>query len=294
MSAYMHYLEHVTIVALLFGVLSMALDLLSGRMGVFALCLASFYGIGAYSSALVSLNHQDSFLGVLIGAFLSVTVSIAISFPSFRMMRNDSFVIASFALQLVASNVMTSWIEVTRGPLGISGIAGPVILGWTVASSGEFLLLCAGFAIVSFLIVTGITSAPLGRILHAVREDEMLAQGLGYDLLRCKVAVFAVSAALASTAGSLFAHYSSYIEPSCFTINESLLVLCMAVIGGAGSKWGPILGALVLVALPEALRFVGLPPTVAANMRQFLYGLALVATMMWRPRGLIGVYRFGR
>ena len=105
---------------------------------------------------------------------------------------------------------------------------------------------------------------------------------------------FTVSAALAASAGSLYAHYITYIDPSSFTVMESILVISMVIIGGAGSRWGPVIGAVVLVILPEALRFLGLPIGVAANLRQVIYGIVLVAVMMFRPQGLVGRYGFGR
>jgi branched-chain amino acid transport system permease protein len=108
------------------------------------------------------------------------------------------------------------------------------------------------------------------------------------------VTAFAVSAALAASAGSLYAHYITYIDPTSFTVMESILVISMVIIGGAGSKWGPVIGAVVLVTLPEALRFIGLPSSVAANLRQIFYGTLLVIMMMFRPRGLVGRYGFGR
>lgn len=106
--------------------------------------------------------------------------------------------------------------------------------------------------------------------------------------------MFAISAALAASAGSLYAHYISYIDPTSFTVMESILVLSMVIIGGAGSLWGPFVGASVLVILPEALRFMGLPTALAANARQIIYGSLLVIMMLFRPRGLVGRYGFGR
>jgi branched-chain amino acid transport system permease protein len=131
-------------------------------------------------------------------------------------------------------------------------------------------------------------------VLHAIREDEVFTRALGKNTLRYKVTAFAVSAALAASAGSLYAHYIIYIDPTSFTVMESILVISMVIIGGAGSPWGPLVGAVVLVTLPEALRFVGLPSSVAANLRQIFYGALLVIMMMFRPRGLVGRYGFGR
>ena len=134
--------------------------------------------------------------------------------------------------------------------------------------------------------------SPFGRLLKAIREDEVLCQSLGKSIGAAKVSVFTVSAGIAGLAGGLFAHYISYIDPSSFTVMESVVIISIVVVGGAGSFWGPIAGAIVLVSVPEMLRFVGLPTAIAANVRQMLYGVALIAFMMWRPRGFLGEYAF--
>jgi branched-chain amino acid transport system permease protein len=122
----------------------------------------------------------------------------------------------------------------------------------------------------------------------------VFARAHGKNTLYFKVTAFAVSAALAATAGCIYAHYITYIDPTSFTVMESILIISMVIIGGAGSLWGPLVGAIVLVTLPEALRFVGLPNTVAANLRQMIYGSLLIIMMMFRPRGLVGRYGFDR
>jgi branched-chain amino acid transport system permease protein len=149
-------------------------------------------------------------------------------------------------------------------------------------------------ATVAYLIVDRISSSPFGRVLRAIREDETFAQSLAKNTTAYKVTAFCVSAALAASAGSLYAHYVTYIDPTSFTVMESILVISMVIIGGAGSRWGPLIGAIALVTFPELLRLVGLPASVAANLRQILYGSLLVVMMMLRPRGLVGLYGFGR
>ncbi len=158
----------------------------------------------------------------------------------------------------------------------------------------DFLILAAAFACFAYFVVYRLTSSPFGRVLHAIREDEVFAKAHGKNTLYFKVTAFAVSAALAASAGSLYASYITYIDPTSFTVMESILIISMVIIGGAGSLWGPLIGAFVLVTLPEALRFVGLPDAVAANLRQIIYGSLLVIMMMFRPRGLVGKYGFNK
>ena len=222
---------------------------------------------------------------------MAALISFVVSLPSLRL-HDDYFVIATFGFQVILYGVFNNWMELTRGPLGIPGIPQPVIFGWHVNSHLDFLILAAGFACFAYFAVYRITSSPFGRVLHAIREDEVFAKAHGKNTLYFKVTAFAVSAALAAMAGSLYAHYITYIDPTSFTVMESILIISMVIIGGAGSTWGPLVGAVVLVTLPEALRFVGLPSAVAANLRQIIYGSLLVIMMMFRPRGLVGKYGF--
>jgi branched-chain amino acid transport system permease protein len=126
----------------------------------------------------------------------------------------------------------------------------------------------------------------------AIREDEVFALAAGKNVAAYKVAVFVIGSGMAAIAGALYAYYISFIDPTSFTVMESIFIISIVIIGGAGSLWGPVIGAVVLVTLPELLRFIGLPSSVAANLRQILYGGLLVAFMMWRPQGLVGKFRF--
>jgi len=289
----MEYLLHIAIIALCFVVLAVSLDLLAGQTGLLALSHAAFYGLGAYTSALLAIHAGAPFLlamsaGMLVAAFVSLLVSI----PSLRL-HGDYFAIATFGFQMILYSVFNNWSEVTGGSIGISGIPRARVFGMTIESRAGYVLLAGVFAVVAIVVVRRIARSPFGRVLRAIREDEPFATALGKNTTRFKVTVFALSAAMAASAGSLYGHYNSYIDPSSFTVLESILVVSMVIIGGAGSVWGPVLGAIVLVALPEALRFVGLPLAVAANMRQILYGCLLVVMMMFRPRGLVGQYGLG-
>ncbi len=290
----MDYLIHILVLVCIFAVLTVSLDLLAGHMGSLSIAHAAFYGLGAYTSALIVTRIGAPFvIGVAAGTVVAAAISFIVSLPSLRL-HDDYFVIATFGFQMILVSIFNNWMHVTRGPLGIPGIPQPVIFGWHISSHADFLILAFVFAAFAYFVVYRLTSSPFGRVLHAIREDEVFAQALGKNTLRFKVTAFAVSAALAAMAGSLYAHYITYIDPTSFTVMESILVISMVIIGGAGSTWGPLVGAVVLVTLPEALRFVGLPSNVAANLRQIFYGALLVVMMMFRPRGLAGRYSFGR
>jgi len=290
----MDYVLHIAVLIGIYTTLSVSLDLLVGHTGLLSLAHAAFYGLGAYTSALFAVQLGAPFpVGVLAGMVMAALVSLIVSLPSLRL-HEDYFVIATFGFQMIIFSIFNNWIELSRGPLGIPGIPQPVILGWAVQSHFEFVFLSTLLASFAFLVVGLITTSPFGRVLRAIREDEVFAQAMGKNTVRFKITAFAVSAMLAASAGSLYAHYVTYIDPTSFTVMESILVISMVIIGGAGSLWGPMVGAIVLVMLPEALRFLGLPSSIAANLRQIVYGVLLVVMMMIRPGGLMGRYGFGR
>lgn len=288
----MVYLSHIIILTCIYAVLAVSLDLVVGKAGMLSVAHSVFYGIGAYSSALLTSAIGVPFpIAVLAGMAVASVASFLISLPAMRL-QEDYFVIATFGFQLISFNILNNWLEVTRGPLGINSIPRPDLFGWRLDSDIGYVLLALCLLVITFFIALKVSGSPFGRVLRAIREDEVFTKSLGKNTFYFKVSTLAVSAALAAAAGSLYAHYVTYIDPTNFTVLESILILSMVIIGGADSKWGPLLGAAVLVAIPEALRFLGLPLETAANLRQVIYGIALIILMMIRPRGLVGNYNF--
>jgi branched-chain amino acid transport system permease protein len=278
----------------IYATLTLSVDLLVGHMGLVSVCHAALFGAGAYTSALLVIHMGCPFAIALVGAMiLAAILSIPVSLAALRL-RGDGFVIASFGFQTILWSIFNNWTDLTRGPLGIPGIPPPRIWGWSIVSTQGTLLLAGVLVTIAYFVVARLSAGPFGRVLRAIREDESVAQATGKDTSRFKVETFAVAGSLAAAAGSLYAHYVTFIDPTSFSVTESILILSMVIIGGAGSPWGPVLGAAMLVGLPEALRFLGLPTAVAANMRQILYGAMLVAMMLVRPRGILGSYGFGR
>jgi len=220
-------------------------------------------------------------------------VGALVGIPSLRI-RDDYFVIATFAFQVITFSVLNNWISFTGGPMGLPGIPQPTIFGLRISSHGGFLVLVGVFCALTLCVTQRIVRSPFGRVLKAIREDEVFAQSAGKNIAAYKVLVFMLGAGMAAVAGVVYAYYISFIDPTSFTVMESIFIISIVIIGGAGSMWGPVVGAIVLVTLPELLRFVGLPSAVAANVRQILYGGLLVAFMMWRPRGFLGEYAFQR
>jgi branched-chain amino acid transport system permease protein len=284
----MDYIWHIVVLIGLYSILTLSLNLIAGYTGLLSVAHAGLYGVGAYTAALLSLHAGTPFiLNLTIGMILTAAVAVIVAIPSLRLY-DDYFVIATFGFQMILFSLFNNWMSLTQGPLGLTGIPRPLIFGWQVGTNAEYAVLVVVVAFLSFLILHHIVCSPFGRTLRAIREDEVFAQSLGKDVWLAKVLAFVISAAFAGLAGGLYAHYVMFIDPTTFTILESILLISMVIIGGAGNMLGAVVGATLLVILPEVLRFLGLPDSVAANIRQMVYGGLLVVFMLYRPQGLLG------
>jgi len=282
------YLLHILILIGIYSILSISLNLLAGYTGILSIAHAAFYGVGAYVAALMALKlHTPFLLNLILAVGAAALLGALVGIPSLRI-KDDYFVIATFAFQVITFSLLNNLVSFTGGPMGLPGIPQPTILGLTISGHVPFLILTVLLAVFTFWAASRIVSSPFGRVLRAIREDEVFAQACGKDVAAYKVTVFMIGAGLAAIAGVLYATYISFIDPTSFTVMESIFIISIVIIGGAGSLWGSVLGAAVLVTLPELLRFVGLPNSIAANIRQILYGGLLVAFMLWRPKGFIG------
>ncbi|MCK5779122.1 MAG: branched-chain amino acid ABC transporter permease [Rhodospirillales bacterium] len=288
----MEYVLHILMLIVIYSVLAYSLDFIVGHGGLVSLAQAGFFGIGAYAAALLSLKFGLSLPTVFLASIcLTALMSLFVSVPSFYL-QDDYFVVVTFCFQMIVFSIFNNWLEVTRGALGIPGIPLPVLFGWEISSKSEFIVL--GLLILAFsaLCIWGLTRGAFGRILHGLREDEVYTESLGWNVRAVKIIAFAVSAVLAGLAGSLYGFYVAYIDPTYFTVMESILILSIVIVGGAGSFAGPVIGASVLVLMPEALRFIGFTPSLAGNMRELVYGLLLVLILLFRPQGIAGKYDF--
>lgn len=287
----MEYLIHIAILVSIYSILGLSLNLVVGEAGLLSVTQAAFYGIGAYATALLMIGHGfNFFLAALIGMVLSGVAGGLLSLVLARF-SGDYYALASFGFNVIVWSIMLNWQDLTNGPLGIPGITRPQIGGLVFSDNVAFLLLAVGAIIVTYAISMFITKSSFGRVLHAIREDEQATQVFGYSTGYYKVIIFVVSAMLAALAGALFASYITYIDPSSFILNESILILAIVILGGLASARGAILGAALLIILPEALRFVGFPDDIAAQMRQAVYGVMLIVLMLYRPQGLLGTFR---
>lgn len=288
----MQYFLHLAIFICFYTMLAQSLNLAAGKTGLVSLAHAGFYGIGAYTTALLSLYFEFSFwLNLPIALLISGLVAFIISLIALRTVE-DYFIICTLGIQVIVFSVMNNWMDLTKGPLGIAGIPAIKLFGYNLDSKIAFLLLAFVFTASVWYLLKNLMSSGFGNTLTAISEDEIYAQSLGKNVYQAKTVAFTLSAMFAAIPGALYAHYISYIDPTSFTVNESIFILSIVIIGGMGNLAGSFFAAAFMVLLPELLRFVGMPDSIAANMRQIIYGLILVVVMMTGKNGLREFFRF--
>lgn len=286
----MEYLLHIVIMLCIYIILVLSTNLTVGMANMLTMCQAAFYGIGAYIGAYFLMLFNLPFIVIALMVMVATGLtSLLISFASVKL-KGDYFILGTLGFQMIVYTVLYNWINVTRGPYGIPGIPSIKLFGvWSLNGIHAYFALVVLLAFVVTFVFSQLQNSPYGRILKAIRTDELSAKALGRNTIKLKTWAFFISAAFAGLAGVIYASYVSYIDPTSFTLDESIFIITALFIGGIGSGVrGPVAGAAVVVILPELLRFVGLPDSIAANLRQIIYGLTLIVLMFVRPEGLLG------
>ena len=287
----MEYLYHLAVLFTIYAGLAISLDLIVGYTGLLSVTRAAFYGFGAYSTAILMTRYGfNFFVSVGVGIVVSMALALLIGYVLSRF-KDDYYALVSFGFNIIVFSIFLNWQDLTRGPLGIPGIGKPELFGFTFSSTLEFLALAVVLMALVYGVARFIVNSSFGRVLEAIREDEKAISVFGYNTKTYKLVIFVISAGMAAVAGSLFASYITFIDPSTFTLNESIFILAMIILGGLSNIRGAVLGALFLILLPEALRFVGFPTDIAAQMRQVVYGALLIGLMLYRPQGMMGEFK---
>ena len=297
----MNYVFHLLIYFGIYAILAMGLNLVVGYCGLLTLAHAGYFAVGAYAYALGTLAWGlDSITSLLLAFAAGGVLSLLTSLPTWRL-KGDYFVMASMAVQVLIYSTAYNWVSsdapagtlanLTNGPFGMAGISRPVLFGIKLSSLGAM----AVFSLVGAAVCAGVClllqSAPWGRTLKCMRDDELAAKNLGKKVQLFKVQALSVACAFAAVAGAIYASYTSYIDPSLASMDQSILLLSMVFVGGMGNLKGPLAGAAILLLIPEVLRFMHIPDAVAAEIRVMLYGLMLVLIVRFKPEGVAGDYK---
>jgi branched-chain amino acid transport system permease protein len=274
------YLLHLAILAGIYIILTVSINLIIGYAGQVSLGHAAFYGIGAYTSALLALNWHLPFpLAALSAILVAGACGLALGLPTLRL-KEDYLAIVTLGFGVIVDLVFLN-LDITGGPDGLAGIPFPQFLGLSFRTPGAYLLLVAAAVLLVLVFTYRLVSSYHGRALRAIRDHEVTAQVMGINTPAYKIVIFTLAAGLAGLAGSLYAHYITFINPETFGLHTSILILTMAVLGGMGSIAGSVLGAVILTALPELLRQF-------QAYQDLVYGALLVGLLILRPEGILG------
>lgn len=275
------YIMHVLITSGLYIGLSLSLNLVSGYAGQLSMGHAAFYGIGAYTTALLMLNLNMSFWLTLIASIVvSGLAGLILGLPTSRL-KGDYLTIVTLGFGEIVRLVLVNEIDITRGPMGLPGIPAPSIFGVELDSKMAFYYLVLLFVVIVTVFLSRLTTSGFGIAMMTVKEDEIAAQSIGIYPMKYKLLAFTLSAMIAGVTGSIYATYVSFISPDTFLFNDSATILAMVVLGGIGSLPGSVIGAVILTVIPELLRSF-------SEYRMMLYGILLVVMMNFRPTGIYG------
>jgi branched-chain amino acid transport system permease protein len=297
----MSYWLHLLIYFSMYAILALGLNLVVGYCGLFTMAHAAFFAVGGYTYALATMHFGCGYLpAALLAMFIAGVLSLTISLPAWRF-RGDFFVLTSIAVQSLLFSIIHNWSStdsppgtlwnLTNGPLGLAGIARPAIFGINMDTISSISGLSLVLLLLSGFVFWRLGASPWGRLLKSMRDDELAARGLGKDVRLAKVHVLAITCAFAALSGTIYASYVTYIDPSIAALDQSILFLSILIVGGTGNFRGPLVGAAVMLAIPEFLRIIHLPEALTGNVQLLVYGLLLIVIMHFRPQGLAGEYK---
>ncbi|MFH1155524.1 MAG: branched-chain amino acid ABC transporter permease [Pseudomonadota bacterium] len=277
------YQTSIMISALIYVMLGLGLNIVVGLAGLLDLGYVAFFAVGAYAYALLNLHFGLGFWTVLpIGGILAATFGIILGYPVLRL-RGDYLAIVTLGFGEIIRLVLENWNDFSHGPSGIANIPKPELFGMDLSMGGKTIYLyyiVVGLVIFTIFVINRLQDSRIGRAWIALKDDEIACQAMGIDKARTKLRAFALGATWAGMGGVVFAAKTAFVNPASFTIWESVIVLCTVVLGGMGSIVGVMLGALVLILLPEYLRDFG-------QFRMITFGAVLVLMMVFRPGGII-------
>jgi branched-chain amino acid transport system permease protein len=275
------FIIHIGVMIALFTTLSLSMNIML-RIGQLSMVHAAFMGLGAYGSALLMMRLSLPFWVSFFGAGLIVAILAGLVGPIFLRIKGVYFVLLTFALSQVIVFNFIEWVDLFGGNNGLTGIPRPSIFGFVIREPREYYFLALALAATSFVLVRAIYRSEWGVVIDAINEDEMLSRSLGVNAMAFRWVLFCLSGFLAGLSGSVYAHYLTFLSPDAFSFLTVVDVILMNVLGGMASPFGPVIGAIVLVPLPELLRNT-------AQYQALAYGILLLVLQLFLPDGIIGL-----
>ena len=276
------YALRTCILALIYIVLALSLNFVVGFAGQLSMGHAAFYAVGAYTTAILTVDFKIPFwIALLMSGVVSAIFGFLIGVPTLRL-KGDYLAITTIGFSEILRLVLINWTSFTKGPAGIPGIPSPTLFGINLGTNTGYYYILLVLALLTIFVSNRLLNSRLGRGLIAIRDDEIAAEAMGINPTFLKMLAFVLGAAIAGIVGGVFASFIHYVNPDNFTYAESVVILTMVVLGGVGSVPGIIVGATVLAVLPEALRGI-------ATYRYAIYGILLILMMIVRPQGFISM-----
>jgi branched-chain amino acid transport system permease protein len=275
------YILRILVLVGIYVLLTSSLNLVNGYTGLFSLGHAAFYGIGAYTSAiLVMRTGWPVWVGMPAAALAAAVAAWLIAKPTLKL-KGVYLTVTTLGVNVIIMLVFLNWVELTNGPLGIAGIPVPTLFGRKLTAPADYYYLILVVDVLVIFALSRLVRSRFGRALKAIREDERAAHACGIPLAHYKTSAFVLGAAIAGLAGSFYAHYMRYISPDAFSYTETFNIITILAFGGPGNLLGPIVGSAILISATEAFR-------VFAAYRMIIFGTVLVGTMLLRREGLLG------
>lgn len=276
----------------IYVILALSANMVSGYTGMLSFANAAFYGFGAYVTTLVMKNFGfNYFPSLLIAIAFNILISFIITYFSLRL-KDLYFTLATLAFQVIIFSILYNWEKVTGGSFGISEIPGVKVFGYQLSGTKDYVILGGCFALMVISFFYFFQRTPFVRLLECIRDRELGAISLGKNISYYKFICNTLAGAFMAISGSLFAVYNNYIDASSFTLNESILIVSMILIGGTGNLIGPIFGACFYVMLPELTRLIPIDSTQGASLQMIIYSLILILVVRFKPNGLFGKFKF--
>lgn len=279
------YVLRIVTVCMMYVMIAMSINLLTGFCGLMTMGHAAFWGIGAYTAAILATRYNVG-MGVcmILAALIAGIFSLLLGLATLRL-KGYFLTIVTLGFCEIIRLVELNSMELTRGPLGIANIPAPNFFGITFSSNKAVYYIMLILVVLTVVLVYNLVHSRIGLAVMSIRDDDLAAASMGVNVYLYKIMVFVISAMIMGVCGAFYAHYIKFVDPSSFTTNASMQMLIMAIFGGLGSIPGTILGASILTILPETIR-------VLSQYRNLIYGIIIVVLMMVKPDGLLGSVNF--
>ncbi len=285
----MEYIYHLLILASIYSVFSLTMNLIVGYLGILYIAHPAIYGIGAYSFAILTTQHGVEFFTAMgASGLISMAAGGLLALPAFRL-KSHYIGMSTLAFLFIMNNIFINSRELTRGALGIPGIPRPTIFGQYLGTNGSFLLFALAATVIACFLIHRILHSPFAKVIETIREDETASKTIGKNTAKYKFQAFLITSFFGGIFGAILASYLGYINPWNFAIPELIFITAMVIIGGMASFWGSIVGAILLTLLPEALRFLQIENAeIIGGLRYAIYGALIIVFMIFKPNGILG------